>query len=239
MLTLPPSTLDFGALFDASPNPYMVADRGLTFVAVNQAYVDVTGRTREALLGRKILEVFPHDPADPNNESQRLLRASFERVLATKQRDVLAVIHYRIAKGDGHPLEDRYWSATHTPLFDAAGEVAFVLQHTVDVTELHRLKSRSSRPSGFGSAQVEAGVLQRAEVMQEVNRVLDVELRHLRRLFDQSPGFVCILRGPTHVFEITNRAYDRLIGRDAVGRSVLEAMPEVESQGFIELLDQV
>lgn len=61
----------------------------------------------------------------------------------------------------------------------------------------------------------------------------------LRRLFAQAPGFVCFLRGPEHIFELVNAEYQRLTGhRELIGRSVREALPEVDGQGFLELLDQ-
>src|SRR3712207_5161982 len=126
------SMVDFAALFDASPNPYMVLDRDLRYVAANQAYLDVTSRTRDELIGARIADLFPHDPDDPDNANRRLLLGSFERVLASGRPDVLPFIHPRIAV-DGE-YQDRTWSATHTPILDEAGRVAMVLQHTVDVT---------------------------------------------------------------------------------------------------------
>ena len=51
---------------------------------------------------------------------------------------------------------------------------------------------------------------------------------------------MAILRGPRHVFEMTNAAYNRLIGRDdIIGRSVREALPDIAGQGFYEILDEV
>lgn len=62
----------------------------------------------------------------------------------------------------------------------------------------------------------------------------------LALMFEQAPGFMALLREPGHVFELTNAAYQRLIGqRQAIGRSAREALPELEGQGFFELLDQV
>jgi PAS domain S-box-containing protein len=60
-------TLDFQALFNHSPNPYMVLDRELRYVAANQAYLRVTASRLEALVGRSVFDAFPHDPADPHN----------------------------------------------------------------------------------------------------------------------------------------------------------------------------
>ena len=103
-----PPPVDFKAIFDLSPNPYMLLDREFTYVAVNHAYLRVTARRREELIGRSLFEVFPHDPGDPNNESAAMLRRSLERVLATGEPDVLALIHYRIAQLQaGRPVEDR------------------------------------------------------------------------------------------------------------------------------------
>ena len=61
-----------------------------------------------------------------------------------------------------------------------------------------------------------------------------------KRQFEQAPGFICILSGPRHVFEFVNQSYVRLAGdRQFLGRPVREVIPEVTSQGFIELLDRV
>lgn len=59
-------------------------------------------------------------------------------------------------------------------------------------------------------------------------------------MFKQAPGFICALTGPDHVFEFVNDAYSRLFGRpQIVGMPVREAFPELEGQGFFELLDRV
>ena len=52
---------------------------------------------------------------------------------------------------------------------------------------------------------------------------------------------IAVLRRPEHVFEAANPRYLRLVGegRTIVGRSVREALPELEGQGLIELLDEV
>jgi PAS domain S-box-containing protein len=241
-------TPDFKALFTLSPNPYMVLDRELRFVAANEAYLRVTASRLEDLLGRYLFDVFPHDPDNPNNSSARLLHESLGRVLATRAPDTLALISYRVPRQtpEGAVVEDRYWSATHTPILDEAGQVAFILQHTVDVTELHQLKQQalSARAGARGDAvateQLQAGVLRRAQLVQEVNSILYSERQLMRRLFEQAPGFICFLSGPQHVFELANAAYFQLVGhRDILGKPVREALPEVEGQGFFELLDQV
>ena len=66
------------------------------------------------------------------------------------------------------------------------------------------------------------------------------EQERLQALFSQAPGFVAIMRGPDHVFEIANHAYLQLTGfRDVIGKRLAEALPEVVDQGFLTLLDRV
>lgn len=66
------------------------------------------------------------------------------------------------------------------------------------------------------------------------------EFRMLEQWFEQAPGFVALTRGPTHVFEMVNRAFAVLTGReDLLGRPVFEALPELRGQGFEPLLDRV
>ena len=59
-------------------------------------------------------------------------------------------------------------------------------------------------------------------------------------LFMQAPVAIAILDGPDHVFTFANPAYRALInGRDVVGQSLFDALPDVRDQGFYKLLDQV
>jgi len=77
-----------------------------------------------------------------------------------------------------------------------------------------------------------------AAVLAERGRIREAE--RLRQLFDNAPGFMAVLSGPDHVFDLANSAYMRLVGhRDIIGKPVREALPEVAGQGFIKLLDEV
>lgn len=237
--------LDFEKVFNASPNPYMLLSPELTFVAVNDAYCQVLSRRREEILGRYLFDAFPGNP--DSEGSTRMLLDSLKRVLVTRKPEILAVIPYAIEREtpEGPVLEERYWSATHTPILNDTGEVAYILQHTVDITEMHELKKALraagvTREARIPAEQVEEGVFRRAQVVQEENRVLEAERSHLRRLFQQAPGFIAVLAEPMHIFQLANDAYYTLVGRrDILGKPVREALPEIEGQGFYELLDRV
>ncbi len=75
---------------------------------------------------------------------------------------------------------------------------------------------------------------------EQLLKQLETERSRLQYLFTKAPAFVATLRGPEHVFELTNPAYLQLIGhRDVIGKTAREALPEIEGQGFFELLDNV
>ncbi len=62
----------------------------------------------------------------------------------------------------------------------------------------------------------------------------------LASVFSHAPVGVAILKGPEHLFEFANRAYMDLIpGREVMGKTVRNALPELEGQGIYELLDEV
>lgn len=231
-----PQRPSFESLFRLSPNAYVLLDADLVITDASAAYLSLTGRTLEGIRGRRLHEAFAVDPEHPDATSVRELLDSLERAITRKSVDTLAVIRYAIASGsDARVHQDRYWSVTHTPILDDSGEVIAILQHAMDITELqfarHRLGGEVATGQPF--EQLEGAVMWRARVLQD-------EGNRLRMLFAQAPGFICFLRGPDHVFELVNDAYQQLTGhRQLVGRTVREALPELEGQAFFNLLDQV
>ncbi|MHA6640466.1 PAS domain-containing protein [Stutzerimonas frequens] len=226
----------FESLFRLSPNAYVLLDRDLVILDANAAYLALTGRRLEEIQGQRLHEAFAADPLSPETTRVQELLDSFARVLSRKAVDTLPVIRYSIARHTplGPVYEDRYWSATHTPVLDEQGEVVAILQHTSDITELQAMKDSLKQVAGHQPVQqLEQGVMSRARLLQS-------EGEQLRRLFAQAPGFVCFLRGPNHVYELVNDAYREVTGhRQLLGKAVREGLPEVVDQGLIALLDEV
>jgi PAS domain S-box-containing protein len=64
-----------------------------------------------------------------------------------------------------------------------------------------------------------------------------VEPVRVDEIWMQAPLPICILRGPRLVFEFANPLYCRIAGKhDLLGRSIYEAIPQIEAQGFDQLL---
>jgi PAS domain S-box-containing protein len=80
----------------------------------------------------------------------------------------------------------------------------------------------------------------RREAQQRESEALRAEQKRLEELYRQAPAFLAVLRGPEHIFEMTNPRYQELIGhRDVIGKTLPQALPEAAEQGFNEILDRV
>jgi signal transduction histidine kinase len=130
---------DFELLFQQSPDILLVllpdAPR-YTMVAATDARIAATHVSRETL-GRGLFEVFPDNPDDPAATGTSNLRASLDRVVATRKPDTMAVQKYDIRGPDGS-FTSKYWSPKNLPVLFASGEVAYILHRVEDVTELVR-----------------------------------------------------------------------------------------------------
>ncbi|MBI2250895.1 MAG: PAS domain-containing protein [Brevundimonas diminuta] len=204
-------TIDLVAAFDSSPNPYMLLDRDLRFAGMNQAYLDVTQRRRDDLIGHHVMEMFAPGDAPDSEEESRRLRASFDKVLATGEPDHLAVLHYPVLTPgpDGEPVfDDRFWSCTHTPIKNEDGQVTHILQHTSDVTELLRLRQKTGDGAGQSSAldaMVGDEVFRRAVKIEANNQRLEAERKQLTDMLMNAPGFVAL----NDVYETGEPVYGR------------------------------
>lgn len=117
--------------------------------------------------------------------------------------------HLRMERLD--QVEDTYWTYSFAPIHDESGGIGGVFVTALDNT---------------------------ANVLAERRSAADT-LRQ-RQLFGQAPGFIAIIGGSDHRFEFANRAYEGIVGRtDLIGKTVREALPDIEGQGFFELLDSV
>ncbi|MDP4251375.1 MAG: chemotaxis protein CheB [Bacteroidota bacterium] len=69
---------------------------------------------------------------------------------------------------------------------------------------------------------------------------MEAQATMVQNLFMTAPGFVCTLTGPDHIYELVNDRYQQLFGKRKIqGKPILQALPELEGQGFDTLLDKV
>ncbi len=122
---------------------------------------------------------------------------------------------HRLRSADGRYV---HMNVRFVPSFDGTGAVLEWLGVHADV-----------------SAAVASG-LEREHLLKE----LQAANERMSDIFRQAPAFMCVLRGPEHVFELINDRYRQLVGnRDLIGQPIRQALPEVDGQGYFELLDRV
>jgi signal transduction histidine kinase len=172
---------DYRLLFETAPGPYLILTPDLTIAAVNQAYLTATMTKREEIVGRGLFEVFPDNPDDPAATGVRNLRASLDRVRERRAPDTMAVQKYDIRRPEsaGGGFEERYWSPTNVPVFDAQGKLVYIIHHVEDVTEFVRLKRldgerhRLTAELRSRAEKMEAEVYARAQEVAETSRLLE------------------------------------------------------------------
>jgi PAS domain S-box-containing protein len=138
----------------------------------------------------------------------------------------------RVANEKGRADDERWHRRKDGTLFFANGGV-------------QPMRDESGRLCGFSkvcrdiTSQREAEQ-ELAEARLHIAHAQETERARLAEVFEQSPSFMAVVTGPDHVFELSNDNYNRLVAhREIIGKSVRVALPEVVSQGFIELLDRV
>jgi two-component system, OmpR family, phosphate regulon sensor histidine kinase PhoR len=116
------------------------------------------------------------------------------------------------------------------------GELFIMVQNDASKKEQRALAGSYSSSHSTGDPYFQQIEDERKTLMQE----LESEKRKFIDVFERAPAFMAMLRGKSHIFEMVNTAYYQLVGhRDIIGKPLLEAIPEVLEQGYIELLDTV
>jgi serine phosphatase RsbU (regulator of sigma subunit) len=153
----------------------------LVYADANDDFLRLAGRTREQLLGRYIFDVFPENPNEPSAAGMRETRESMLRVVATGERDTMALLRYDIEdpQRPGH-WQEHYWSPVNAPVLGPDGRVALIVHRVEEVTELIRARGG---PGGDRQAPVlEAELYTRARELQEVNELLRKAHAHEREV---------------------------------------------------------
>ncbi|MGW8761080.1 PP2C family protein-serine/threonine phosphatase [Streptomyces sp. NPDC055815] len=163
--------IDYEAVFQALPGPVALLTPGLVYADVNEAFLSMSGRTREQVVGRYLFDVFPDNPDDPSASGMHNLRASLERVLATRESDTMALQRYDVESPDRPgQWQERYWSPVNAPVLAPDGSVAFLLHRVEEVTEL--MKARGGSGAGDRARVLESELYTRARELQAVNERL-------------------------------------------------------------------
>lgn len=144
--------LDHEQIFQTLSVACAILDRDFRFVEVNEVYLATLNATRESLVGKRVLDVFPEIA-----EHQLVLTGAFDMALTGKQaflNEILYAIPDEDAEGGMRKI---WWNAHFTPLINTRGEVTHVLLRVSDITE--QVKTREMKDAIAGEMQHRIGNL--------------------------------------------------------------------------------
>ena len=155
------------------------------------------------------------------------LKASLKQVLSTRKPHELDQQPYDLPQFTStSEYVTKYWDISHTPLLGKNGEVEYIIQNLIDVTENVKIKEQLSLSQA-----------------QEVK--LRTELAHQRTRFNkflqEIPAGICVFSGPDFVYEYVNPRYQQQLfpDRELIGKPLLQAVPEMADQPILQVLRQV
>ena len=238
-----------------------------TVLAVNDAYLAATHKTRPMLVGRGLLEEFPESDATEAQRGAQQVSASLAEA-ARGTANTLPVQRYDVRPEDGSEgFVERYWRLSSTPLCGEDGEIVGVQHEVENVTALHQaelartalvaLLAERNRELEANAQLLQANAMEleaqteelqatasqleeRTEEAERVRRVAETAERQLLTVFAQTPAAMGVTMGAEHRFIVANRGYEILIGRPiTLGQTFAECMPELVEQGYERLLTQV
>ena len=229
------TSTDFSAIFDHTLSPVVVFDTTFKVVACNQAYEKMLNTKRSTIIGHYLTDVL----SSGNDQQDQDLIDSFNSVIASKQPVRIPFIRYDIPNAtvvNDNKSDERYWAVVNTPILDEHGAVKYILNQPTDITELVQAREKQELIPLSGAtdaSQFELGL--------SFLDLLYKERARVHELFQQAPGFVCILTGKNYTFEMANKAYVDLFAhnKNIIGKPLAEAMPEAVEQGISVLLDEV
>jgi signal transduction histidine kinase/PAS domain-containing protein len=129
--------------------------------------------------------------------------------------------------GLGRPVRQAEWPARLASVSGGTYRVRVSIDQRQDV---------SARPAD----RLADENLRLQELARQARERAEEEHLRLESLIMQAPALICVLRGPEHRIELANSRFAQLAGgRDLRGKTLREALPQLEAQGLIERLDRV
>lgn len=209
----------FSLMAEAMPQLIFAADAHGQASYFNNRWVEYTGIAVEELLQNSWQDVVHPDDLQATREKwEQGIKAGTKMQMELRIRDKHG--EYR-------------WHLCRTlPMKDDAGNIKMWIGSSTDIHDTRKLVQElleSNEQMALLSDQV-----------QQAYEKAESERKTLETLIMEAPAMFVILKGPEHRFELLNEKYQQLYpGRDLVGMPLAEALPEIEAQGFIKLLDQV
>lgn len=121
--------------------------------------------------------------------------------------------------------EECYFDFAYSPIIDEMGVIQGVLTNVIETSDKVRAFAELKRTQ---------------EELRTSHAHIEQERDRLMQFFMESPAGICILEGKELRFQMVNSFYQELFpGRELLGKTVLEALPELEGDPIINVLNNV
>ena len=256
----PPSDLNLAAMYrvlaEAAPDAIITIDEASTILAVNPAAEGLFGYSAAELVGRSLHRLVP--------ERLRAAHAAgMRRYLETGRRHIPwqgVRVPIQTSAGTELPVEisfgefvtdgRRLFSGFLRDVSDRVASEKALRAANEQLQERMLELERSNLQLQDQACELEmhaeelqamaAHLEEQTEAAEAARRHAEAAERRLQDAFAQAPAIVAVTEGPEHRYVLANRLAEEIAGRGPlVGRTFREAFPELQAQGFADLLDRV
>ena len=211
-------SVDFKKSFEAIPGINILIDTDeprYSVLAVTQGLIDIQPHafTRNDVINKPFFEAFPQSAEVMSLAGEDSIRSSFKYVITNKKQHTLNEQRYEIPDDNGE-FTERWWSTVNNPVLNDDGEVVYIIQSSLEITE---------------------------QIIAD-KRIADFkEIDKAYQLFMNAPVAVCIVKGSEYIVELINDGMLQLLGRTkkVINRPLVESLTEADLQGLIKILDVV
>ena len=212
------NSVDFKKSFESIAGINILIDTdgpNYTVLAVTQGLIDIQpdAFTRNDIINKPFFEAFPQSADVTSLAGEDNIRSSFKYVINNKKQHTLNVQRYEVPNNNGG-FTERWWSAVNNPVLNDDGEVIYIIQSSLEITE---------------------------QIIAD-KRIADFkEIDKAYQLFMNAPVAVCIVKGSQYIVELINDGMLQLLGRTkkVINRPLIESLTEADLQGLIKILDVV
>ena len=240
-----------------------------TIVTYNKAYRDATNSHKRDLMGSTLWEAF--NPEKAGGYGPTLLLEAFYEAIFKQRPVQMKPLHYNIPSAIPAITELSWWDIKIVPvIYDGTVKYLLLNTYNITGKVLHEdaiehaIMKELTMAEDLATANIKLNIaieniaqnhreltVAKTE-LEEVNknleqRVFDRTIKLFeseavqRKLIDNAPVAIGILKGLNHVVETANKKLVEYWGKGntVINKPLAEAIPELEGQPFIGILDEV
>ncbi|REL39038.1 PAS domain S-box protein [Rhodohalobacter sp. SW132] len=125
------------SIFQSLPQPAVLIRANspdFEIADANEAFIQLSGKSREELIGHRHFDIFPDNPADDEYNSAENLKKLLDEVIRTGEPNSVSIQRYDLFDKESGTFQKNYYHPHHTPIFDEENNVEFILQTVREIS---------------------------------------------------------------------------------------------------------